>query len=70
MAPGGKQSGPRIFRCTHLADDNADICKESLEKGLKVYPVTTRHEHHTWAKKEGLETYRDFVKVVEALVDD
>ena len=35
-----------------------------------VYPVTTRHEHHTWAKKEGLETYRDFVKVVEALVDD
>ena len=68
--PWGKAEWAKHLGCTHLVDDNADICKESLEKGLKVYPVTTRHEHHTWAKKEGLETYRDFVKVVEALVDD
>lgn len=68
--PWGKAEWAKHLGCTHLADDNADICKESLEKGLKVYPVTTRHEHHTWAKKEGLETYRDFVKVVAALLDD
>ena len=37
---------------------------------MKVYPVTTRHESHNWAKKEGLKTYRDFVAVVEALVDE
>ena len=35
----------------HLFDDNADICREALSKGLTVWPIRAGREKHGWADR-------------------
>ena len=40
--PDGKAAAALHLGCTHLVDDHAGICQESLEKGLLVFPICLR----------------------------
>eukprot|EP00435_Cladocopium_sp_Y103_P033143 s2232_g8.t1 len=47
---GGKTEYLLQMGISVLFDDTASICKEALLKGIRVYPITTRHENHMWNK--------------------
>lgn len=36
-----------------LFDDSADILSDALEKGIDIYPITTRREKHQWYADKG-----------------
>lgn len=65
----GKAEWALHFKCTHVLDDTPEILRESLEKGLKVVPISTYWERHQWAKKQGIQVYPDFVAAVADLVE-
>ena len=35
----------------HLFDDNADICREALSKGLTAWPIRAGRERHGWVNR-------------------
>ena len=48
--PGGKTAFLLHQGISVLMDDTAEILQEALLKGIRVYPITTPHEHHEWNK--------------------
>ena len=54
--------------CECIIDDDADICWESLKKGLKAMPIQTWKQKHEWAAKHKIEPYRAFPDAVRDLV--
>ena len=65
----GKTEWALHFKCTHVLDDTPEILRESLEKRLKVVPISNYWERHQWAKKQGIQVYPDFVAAVADLVE-
>eukprot|EP00435_Cladocopium_sp_Y103_P009702 s808_g2.t1 len=47
---GGKTQYLLQMGISVLFDDTASILQEALLKGIRVYPITTRHENHMWNK--------------------
>ena len=65
VGPLGKTWLFLAWGITAVFDDNPQILQESLGKGLDVYPICTRHEHHTWFKGRPHQT---FASAVEAFL--
>ena len=53
-----------------IFDDAADICKDALERGIAVYPISTKEEDHSWWKAKGHNPHHTFAAAVEAFLTD
>lgn len=53
-----------------MFDDAADILKDALERGIAVYPITSKTEDHSWWKAQGHNPYPTLAAAVEAFLQD
>ncbi|CAE7611739.1 unnamed protein product [Symbiodinium sp. CCMP2592] len=67
--PNGKVALATSLGCSLILDDNPVILQEALEKGLKVFAITTKRERHQdLAKKPGVRVFRDLCVATEAIL--
>ena len=53
-----------------IFDDAADILKDALERGIAVYPITSKDEDHSWWEAKGHNAHPNFAAAVEAFLKD
>ena len=67
VGPGGKCHFAWDAGCIAVFDDNMQICKESTEMGMEIYPIRTPSQRQAW-KRESLQGQRQRQKRLKGLL--
>lgn len=59
--PKGKCALACQWQAIAIFDDNRSICKESLDWGLQIYPIRSRHQDHKWIGGASYSTFAEAV---------
>ena len=65
---GGKAQYYQRVGVNVVIDDNANICKECLEKGTLVLPIVNHREDHGWYSALGGRPFMNLRSAIEALM--